>query len=141
MKEIIIIVPIALYFIVGVIGLFMAFKNILANKYLPFHEEAAGKSWNEIEDPLKIIILSFMRISALGFLIISVLLMVCPVVNLFIPNTFYKYSIPVLALIYSLGLLIINYILYKKTNADTPWKGSLYTTFMILSGIIISIFH
>ena len=67
--------------------------------------------------------------------------MVCPIVNYFIPNIFYKYAVPVIALIYCTGLLINNYYLYKNTKADTPWKGSLYAMFVILAGIIISIFN
>jgi hypothetical protein len=134
------IIPIVLYCIVGIICLYMAFKNILAKKYLPFHEKAAGRLWDDIEEPMKLVILTFMRLSALGFLIISILLIVYPVVNLFIQNIFYQYSIPVLALIYSAGLFIINFSLYKKTNVETPWKGSLYASFIILCGIIISMF-
>jgi hypothetical protein len=141
MNELLKIIPIALYFIVGMICLVMAFKSFFSNKFLPFHEKAANKPWNEIENPLKLVILSFLRLAGLGFLIISILLIVCPIVNYFIPNIFYKYSIPVIALIYCIGLFVNNYLLYKNTKADTPWKGSLYAMFIIIVGIIISIFN
>ncbi len=119
----------------------MAFKNLFSDKFLPFHEQAAGKRWHEIENPLKLVILTLLRLIGLGFLIISILLIVCPVVNYFIPNIFYKFSIPVIALIYCTGLFVINYLLYRKTGADTPWEGSLYAMFIITAGIIISIFN
>jgi hypothetical protein len=141
MKEILRIIPVVLYCMVGAICLIMAFKNFLADAYLPFHEKVAGTSWKEIGNPLQILILALMRISALGFLIISILLLVYPIVNLFMPGLFYQLSIPVIALIYSSGLLIINFSLYRKTGTDTPWKGSLYAALLILAGIIISIFN
>lgn len=141
MKEILNIIPMVLYFIVGIICLVMAGKCFFSNKFLPFHEKAAAKPWNEIEDPLKLVILSFLRLGGLGFLIISILLMVCPMVNYFMQNIFYKYSIPVIALIYCIGLFVNNYVLYKKTKAATPWKGSLYVMFAIIVGIITSIFN
>ena len=109
MKELLKIVPIVLYLIVGLISLVMAFRSLFSNKFLPFHEKAADKPWNEIENPLKLVILSFMRLSGLGFLIISILLIVCPIVNYFVPNVFYKYTIPVIALIYCMGLFVNNY--------------------------------
>jgi hypothetical protein len=140
MKEMFRIMPIVLYFIVGIICLVMSFKSFSSDKFLSFHEKAAGKTWNEIEDPLKFVILSLLRLGGLGFLIVSVLLMVCSIANYFIPNVFYKYSIPIIALIYSIGLFINNYLLYKNTKANTPWKGSLYASFVIIIGIIISIF-
>lgn len=38
MNELLKFLPIALYFIVGLISLVMAFKSIFADKCLPFHE-------------------------------------------------------------------------------------------------------
>ena len=88
MKGILNIIPIVLYFIVGMICLVMAIKNIFASKFLPFHEKAAGKPWNDIENPLKLVILSFLRLIGLGFLTLSILLIVCPIVNYCVPNMF-----------------------------------------------------
>ena len=138
MKEILRAVPIALYLLVGIISLVMAFKSLFSTKYLPFHEKAAGKQWSEIEEPLKFVILSFLRLGGLGFLIISILLIGYPILNYFIPSIFYKYFIPAIALIFCTGLFLNNYSLYKNTKANTPWKGSLYAMFIILTGIIIS---
>ncbi len=141
MKEILKIIPIVLYLIIGLISLVMAYKNLFSDKFLPFHEKAVDKPWNKIENPLKLVILSFMRLTGLGFLILSILLIVCPIVNFFNPNTFYKFAIPAIALIFCTGLFINNFLLYKKTKADTPWKGSLYAIFIIITGIIISMFY
>jgi hypothetical protein len=139
MTSILKILPLVLYFSVGLICLVMAFKCLFCSKFLPFHEKAAGKRWDELENPLKLVILSFLRLGGLGFLIISILLIVCPIVNYFIPNIFYKYAVPGMALIFCTGLFINNYYLYKNTKADTPWKGSLYAMFVIMAGIIISV--
>ena len=141
MNEILKILPIVLYFIVGLISLFMAFKSIFSNKYLPFHEQAAAKPWNEIDNRLKLVILSLLRLGGLGFLIIAILLLVFPVVTYFFPNKFIQLSIPVIALIYCTGLFVNNYWLYKNTKANTPWKGSLYAIGILMAGIIISIFN
>jgi hypothetical protein len=141
MDEILKIIPILLYIIVGVISMVMAVKNLFSTKFLPFHEKAANKQWDEIDNPLKLVILTLLRLAGMGFLIISILLLVTPIINYFIPNNFYKYSIPIIALIYCTGLFIINYLLYKNTKADTPWKGSIYAIVIIIIGIIISILN
>lgn len=138
MKEILKILPVALYIIVGAISMVMAYKNLFAARFLPFHEKASAKQWNEIENPLKLVILSLLRLAGLGFLVIAILLLVFPVFNYFDPNAFCTYAIPLTALIFCCGLFIINYMLYSKTKAKTPWKGSLYAMFIILLGIIIS---
>jgi hypothetical protein len=141
MKEIIKILPLVLYLFVGIISMVMAIKNLFSTKFLPFHEKAANIRWDEIDNPLKLLILTFLRLAGLGFLIIAILLLTFTVINYFIPNEFYKYSIPVVALIYCTGLFIINYSLYKKTKANTPWKGSIYAMIALIAGIIISIMN
>jgi hypothetical protein len=140
MHEILKIIPIALYFIVGLISLVMAFKSISSKKYLPFHEQAAAKPWNEIDDRVNLVILSLLRLGGLGFLTVAILLLIFPVVTYFVPNKFFQYSIPVVALMFCTGLFINNYLLYKKTKADAPWKGSLYAMGILIAGIVISIF-
>ena len=141
MDWIIDIIPILLYMIIGVISMVMAFKNLFSTRYLPFHEKAANKQWDEIDTSLKLVILSLLRLSGLGFLIISILLLVFPIINYFVPNIFYKYSIPIIALIYCTGLFIINFLLYRRTKEDTPWKRSLYAAMILIVGIIISILN
>jgi hypothetical protein len=49
MKEILTTASLALYFIVGIVSMLMAHKNIFSPKFLPFNEQAAGKSWKEVE--------------------------------------------------------------------------------------------
>lgn len=138
MKETFSIISVALYIIVGVICLAMAHKSIFARRYLPFHEEAAGKPWDNIDKPLQYTILAILRISGLGFFAVGLLLIVFPCVNYFRPDTFIRYSIPVIALIYCAGLFLFNYNLYKKTGANTPWIGSIVAMAVILIGIVIS---
>ena len=140
MKELLKLLPPALYLIVGAISLVMAAKNLTAKKILPFQEQAAGESWDDIEIPLQRMILSLLRLSGMGFLVVSLLLIMYPVIIYLSPNIYHKLVPPILALVYCSGLFIVNYQLYRDTKAATPWKGSLYACLALLAGIIISIF-
>ena len=138
MKELLKIISILCYSIVGIISLLMAFKNFFSDKFLPFHEKASWKKWNEIEDRVQLVILSLMRVAGLGFLLMAILLIVFPIYNYFAPNKFLQYTIPVIAIIYCAGLAVFNYILHKNTAAETPWKKSIVAILLIIIGIIIS---
>ncbi len=141
MKVIIQLLPVLLYVIIGIISLVMAFKNLFAHKFLPFHEKASGKQWNDIDELLKPVIISLLRLAGLGFLIVAVLMLIFPLVNYFHPDEFLKYSIPVMALIFCSGLFFINYTLYRRTKVKTPCKGSLYAILIIILGIVISVLN
>jgi hypothetical protein len=138
MKDIITIIPVGLYLSVSAISFIMAYKSIFSNTFLPFHGQAAGMSWDTIDRSLQFVVIALMRVSGLGFLVIALLLMISPIINYFNSHIFLKYGMPVIALMYCIGLFVINFALYKKTKAPTPWKGSLYAGLIIFTGIVIS---
>jgi hypothetical protein len=139
MKETFNIISTLIYIIVGIICLIMAYKSMFSKKYLPFHEEAASKTWDSIDKPLQNVILTILRISGLGFLTIFLFLSIFSTINYFKPNPFIKYSIPIISLIYCFGLFLFNFILFKQTKAKTPWIGSLIAMFFVLLSFFISI--
>jgi hypothetical protein len=137
-SEIVEIIPVVLYLLVGVISLNMAYKNLFSNKFLAFHENVAGISWANIERPLQLVIITLMRVSGLGFLVVGLLLTIFPIVNYSKPHIFITYAIPVISILYCSGLLVSNFYLYKYTKINTPWKGSLYAVLIIILAMVIS---
>jgi hypothetical protein len=138
MDEFLKISPLALWFLTGVISLLMAVKCLFSRKFLPFHEAAYGKPWDAIEEKLQSVILTLLKLSGLGFLVVAILLMTFPVYSYFRPGHFLKYVAPLTALIFCTGLFVVNYRLYKQTRANTPWKNSLFAMAVILLGILLS---
>jgi H+/Cl- antiporter ClcA len=139
LAEILKMVSIVLYSLIGVISLIMAFKTLSSRKFLPFHEEAYGKPWEDVDEKLRPVFIALLRISGLGFLAVALLMLTFPVVDYIQPNAYLKYAIPSVALIFCSGLFLINFILFKKTKAKTPWKNSLYAMIAILLSMLISI--
>lgn len=140
MNKLLGIIPVILYFITGIISLIMTFHQLFSKKFMPFQENASGIVLESLGKPLQLVILTILRIAGLGFLIEALLLTVFPAVNYFYPDEFLKYSVPIVALIYSSGLALFNYDLYKNTKAQTPWKGSFFAAIIIIAGIVISAF-
>ena len=68
MKDIFEITSVVLYFILGLVCLRMSFKLLFSNRFLQFHEEAAGKPWDSLDERVQSVIVALMRISGLGFL-------------------------------------------------------------------------
>lgn len=129
----------ALYFLVGLISLVMAFKSLSSTRFLPFHEAASGKSWDTLDKPLQGVVVALLRVGGLGFLVVGLLLLIFPIVNIYLQDRFTMLAVPAITLIYCCGLFWANYHLYKQTGASTPWKGSLAAAGIVCAGIVISI--
>jgi hypothetical protein len=133
------IASIVLYFVVAVICLVMAYTTISAKKFLPFHEQGAGVKWGELGLGLQTTILTLLRLSGLGFLVVGLILLALPALNHFDRSLVLSLSVPVLAFVFCSGLCLFNYQLHKKTQADTPWKGSIFAMAILAVAFILSI--
>lgn len=127
-----------LYAIVGIIALVMALKSLRAREFLPFHEAAAAQSWSELGAGLQAVILSLLRLSGLGFLIVAVQLGVVAIAGNFHGGLVVTWALPILSLLFCAGLCAVNLRLHRRTGAQTPWRGSLYAAMAIAVGLIVS---
>jgi hypothetical protein len=134
-------IPVGLYIIVALVSLLMAAKSLFSIRFLPFQEQAAGMSWESVESRLQCLVLSLMKVSGLGFLVVGTLLIFASVATLMSDDHILRYFAPSMSFVFCLGLSFINHQLSVKTSAKTPWKGSLYAAILLLVGIGISIAH
>ena len=139
MGAILTVASVVLFFIVGVICLFMAYTTLFAKQYLPFHEEGAGMKWDEHPPKLQATILALVNLSGLGFLVVGLMLLVLPILNAFDHSLVLAVSIPILALVFCAGLFYFNYQLHKKTRADTPWKGAIAAMLFIVVAFVLTL--
>jgi|WetSurMetagenome_2_1015567.scaffolds.fasta_scaffold15507_3 hypothetical protein len=127
-----------IYLAVGSVSAVMAGKTLLAKKVLPFHEEAAGRPWVELEPGVQSVILALMRVSGLGFLVTALLLLLLPVSTYVNDSRDVTLVLPAVALVFCLGLFFVNLQLRAKTGAQTPWKGALYAAVLLVVGMGLS---
>ena len=131
-------IPAFLYLVVAAICLVMARKSLLAKRMIPFHEAAAGRPWEEMEERLKYVLLTLTRTTGLGFLSVGLLLLAAAAAALKHPGIFLKYGAPVIALLYCLGMFWCTYRLYQATRTPTPWKGSLAAASLLMAAVATS---
>jgi hypothetical protein len=128
-----------LYAVVGVTSLVMALKSFRASEFLPFHAAAAGQRWETVGDGLKAVVVALLRVSGLGFLIAGLQLIVVSVAINMRPDPVVAFVLPSLSLLFCVGLCAVNYQLFSRTGARTPWRGSLYAAVAIVVALGLSL--
>jgi hypothetical protein len=127
------------YAAIGAVSASMAGKCLLSGKYLPFHEKAAGRQWDELEPNVQSVVLALLRLTGLGFLVVALLLLPHPFFALRTTGLYLTVVIPFISLLFCIGLSVVNYRLSAETGASTPWKGSLYASLLIAFAVGVSI--
>ena len=133
------VVATCLYGLVAVIALVMALESIRAGRFLRFHEAAAAQPWDALGAGVQAVILSLLRLSGLGFLIVALQLAIVAVAGNFDPGLVVTLALPLLSLLFCAGLCAINLRLHRRTGAGTPWRGSLYATIAVAVGLVASL--
>ena len=139
MKDVLGIVSITLFFVVGLICFTMAYKNLFGARFLPFHEQASGSRWEDLKTGVQDTILTLLQVSGLGFLVVALLLAVVPVIGYFRHDIVLVILVPAIAIIFCFGLFLFNYRLYRKTKADTPWQASLLALAIVAFSMVLSL--
>jgi hypothetical protein len=135
--EILKIVYSGIFLSVGAITLGVSLKFLLSQEFFSYHAEAAGLKWNEVSKPLQTVILAIMKMAGLGTLCLSITVILYSIL-IFSNNSVLKYIIPPVSLLFWSGTGGVTFAVYKKTKANTPWKGSLFCVVLIIVAIIIS---
>ena len=128
-----------LYALVGIVSLVMAAKSLRADAFLSFHEAAAGQPWDSIGNGLQAVIITLLGLTGLGFLVAGLGLLVAAVANNLRGGLGVTLALSSLSLLFCVGLGVLNHRLQMRTNAPTPWRGSLYAAAAVAVALVLSI--
>lgn len=125
------------YTLVGLLGFVFAFIYLFRPEFMPYHEMAVGKDWNEIDPGMKVLILALMRVSGGGWLATAISISV-----LLISRSKFKSSIFSIGLVLvGLGALIptLYATLYVRSNspADPPWFAAAGGIALLIIALIL----
>jgi hypothetical protein len=117
--------------LVGFVALTMARNGLTAKRLRPFHQAAAGRSWEDVPAGEQSVALALTRALGLGFLVAGSALVAAAITAL-LHSDVATYALAGTGLVFCTGLGIINWRLTQETSVGTPWKGSLYAAFAIV---------
>ena len=111
-----------------------------SREFLPYHAQALGKTWAELDGKLKTLLLAFM--SSVGLATVAVgLSVIAMLIFAFISRELWSYyTIPVISLVLAVHTLIVMLDLKKKTGAKTPYIPAAVGIVLIVIGFVLSFF-
>jgi hypothetical protein len=139
MSTVLQLVSTCLYVLVAIVSLVMAEKSLRASAFLSFQEAAAGQSWDTVGTGLQAVIITLLRLSGLGFLIVGLGLLIAAVANNVHGGLGVTLALASLSLLFCLGLAVFNRRLQAQTGGPTPWRGSLYAAIAVAIALVLSI--
>ena len=133
------IISYALGLSVALMTLSVGIRFLTAKEYFSYHKTIVGKEWDEIDESIRMVLLAVFKMTASGIIVISFVLFYSEGKGIFInENTLIdKIILPSLCLLFWVGSFLTTFIIHRKTNANTPWKGSMLCLILLFISIVL----
>lgn len=127
------------YGCVALVSILFGLIYLAKNQFMPYHAEALGLSWSELEEKMQVLILALMRAAGGGFLATGLAISVLLMIPFRAGDTWSIYTIPAISLCTSIGTLYATLLVKTKTPGTPPLGLSFLALALTMIGFIFSI--
>jgi hypothetical protein len=126
-----------IYLLSGIMGIFAGFLYFFASQMMPYHRQAIGKNWGDLENGIRVIILALMQDTGAGWLAFGLIWLII----LFIPfrrgENWANWTLFVCGVFLQTLVFYVTLKVHILTQASTPWYFNLF--FIVLFFVAFSL--
>ena len=127
------------YSLVALVLILFGLIYLLKNQFMPYHSEALGLSWSELEPKKQILILALMRAVGGGFLATGLAMLILLIIPWRAGDTWSIYAIPLISICNCFGTLYATWLVKTRTPGTPPVRLSLLALALTMIGFIFSL--
>ena len=128
------------YALVIVLNFGFSVVYLTRSEFMPYHREAIGKPWGELDPAVRTIILALMRGGGVSVFTIGVYMGLILLFPFREGRSWAIYSLPVLGIASGVALLSVVTFVKKRTSAHPPIAASIVVIALCAAGLIFSLF-
>jgi hypothetical protein len=127
------------YIMISITAIASGLLYLLSSQIMPYHQQVIGRSWNDLDHRLQMMLLGFLRLGGLGMVSTGVSI---GVLTLFPFRRGQKWAIraiPLIGLIFYAPIAYGARALHYSTQASTPWKGVAIMSAILIAAYLLTI--
>jgi hypothetical protein len=124
------------YVINSLVSLILGSTYLLRGSFMPYHADALGQSWAEVEPALQTLLGALMDVVGAGWIGIGVATLVLVAVPMRRGERWGRLLIPALFLIFYVPTLLATIAVMNGTPATPPWYGNAISCVATLVGVV-----
>ena len=123
------------YGINSLVSLILGSTYLLRGSFMPYHADALGRQWAEVEPALQTLLKALMEVAGAGWIGIGVATLVLVAVPMRRGERWGSLLIPALFLIFYVPTLLATIAVMNGTPASPPWYGNAIACLATLAGV------
>lgn len=124
------------YVINSLVSVGLGGTYLFRGSFMPYHAEALGRRWAEVEPALQILLGALMDVAGAGWIGIGVATLILVAVPMRRGETWGRLLIPVLFFIFYIPTLLATLAVLNGTTATPPWYGNAIACLATLAGVL-----
>jgi hypothetical protein len=124
------------YGINSLVSLILGSTYLLRGSFMPYHADALGRQWAEVEPALQTLLKALMEVAGAGWIGIGVATLVLVAVPMRRGERWGRLLIPALFLIFYVPTLLATIAVLNGTPATPPWYGNAIACLATLAGVV-----
>ena len=118
-------VALGIYLVLGIVNIVLGAMYFSSEQFMPYHSQAVGRSWQEVDPGTQILVLALMKVAGAGWINLGFLTIILALGEFVKRSIVTRWALPTGTLIFYLGSLAATWGVYQETGASTPWLPSL----------------
>ncbi len=107
---------------------------------MPYHLEAIGRSWTDLDASMQTLFLALMRVAGTGFLVTALSMLMLLLIPFRAGEIWASYAIPAIGLMQLLPTLAVTMYVRKHTPGSPPVGMNMLGVGFLILGFIMSLF-
>ena len=129
------IVAVICFSVVIVIGTVFAFLYLFRRKFMPYHADAVEKSWNDLDQKTRVLIIALMRVAGGGWMASSIAIGIWMYVFILEGEQLASLAMTITGLAVCIPTLLATLIVKRRTKANPPVFAVLIAIVLLLAGL------
>lgn len=115
----------AIYLAIGAIDIVLGATYFYSKEFMPYHSQAVGAPWQEVDLGVQTLILALMKVAGAGWFILGFFTIILASAAFRTGSAVARWTVPMGTLIFYLASFAATWRVYQQTGAPTPWGQSL----------------
>ena len=125
--------------LVALVLILFGFIYLIRDRFMPYHSEALGLSWSDLEPNKQVLILALMRATGGGFLATGLAMFILLIIPFRAGDTWSIVAIPIISLCNFFGTLYATLLVKTRTTGNPPVILSFIALVLTIIGLVFSI--
>jgi hypothetical protein len=125
------------YLVMGAVSIVVGVTYFTAKQFMPYHAQAVGTPWQEVDTGVQTLILALMKVAGGGWFVLGFLTIILALAEFRTRSAVARWTLPMATLIFYSASLAATWGVYQETGAATPWELSLAMIGFALLALVI----